>query len=182
MRCRWKCGTASIASSGYVQTYAETIAGNAPLTVRAVKRITCELAKEPGARDLELCDALVAECYASDDHWEGRPAFRKTQTRVPRPMKDLPVRYAEAMETPNTLVACLGKTRPITGFRGARPHASASPRTRFLGNINPKLPVVPDSFFRLSRLRRRRFATKLIGLPGAARRVLCPPTSSVTST
>jgi enoyl-CoA hydratase len=49
----------------YVQNYAETIATNAPLTVRAVKRITNELVKEPGERDMALCDALVAECYAS---------------------------------------------------------------------------------------------------------------------
>jgi enoyl-CoA hydratase len=61
--------------SGYVQTYAETIAGNAPLTVRAVKRITCEFATEPRSRDLALSDALVAECYASQDHQEGRRAF-----------------------------------------------------------------------------------------------------------
>jgi enoyl-CoA hydratase len=61
--------------STYVQDYAETIAANAPLTVRAVKRITCELAAEPDARDLSLCEALVAECYASEDHREGRRAF-----------------------------------------------------------------------------------------------------------
>jgi enoyl-CoA hydratase len=61
--------------SAYVQDYAETIAANAPLTVRAVKRITGELLKEPASRDMDLCHALVAECYASEDHREGRRAF-----------------------------------------------------------------------------------------------------------
>ena len=68
--------------SAYVRNYAETIAGNAPLTVRAVKRITCELVKEPGARDLALCDALVAECYASEDHRAGRGAFMEKRKPV----------------------------------------------------------------------------------------------------
>ncbi|MBV8934990.1 MAG: hypothetical protein JO095_04190 [Alphaproteobacteria bacterium] len=47
--------------SAHVQSYAETIAANAPLTITAVKRITHELGKERGARDLSLCDALVAD-------------------------------------------------------------------------------------------------------------------------
>jgi enoyl-CoA hydratase/carnithine racemase len=68
--------------SAYVQNYAEAIADNAPLTVRAVKRITCELGKEPGARDIALCDALVAECYASADHEEGRRAFMEKRKPV----------------------------------------------------------------------------------------------------
>ena len=68
--------------SGYVRNYAETIAANAPLTVQAVKRITCELGKEPAARDLTLCDALVAECYASEDHREGRRAFMEKRKPV----------------------------------------------------------------------------------------------------
>jgi enoyl-CoA hydratase len=68
--------------SAYVQNYAETIAANAPLTVRAVKLITRELAREPGTRDVDLCDALVAECYASEDHREGRRAFMEKRRPV----------------------------------------------------------------------------------------------------
>jgi enoyl-CoA hydratase/carnithine racemase len=68
--------------SASVRTYADTIAANAPLTVSAVKRITCELAKEPDMRDLGLCDALVAECYASEDHREGRRAFMEKRRPV----------------------------------------------------------------------------------------------------
>jgi len=68
--------------SAYVQGYAEIISTNAPLTVTAVKRITRELGKERGARDLSLCNALVAECYASEDHREGRRAFMEKRRPV----------------------------------------------------------------------------------------------------
>ncbi len=59
----------------FVKQYAETIAGNAPLTVNSVKRIVGELLKDPVDRDLALCDRLVAECFASQDYIEGRRAF-----------------------------------------------------------------------------------------------------------
>ena len=68
--------------SAYVRDYAETIAGNAPLTVKAIKRITRELLKEPASRDLDLCHVLVAECYASEDHREGRRAFMEKRKPV----------------------------------------------------------------------------------------------------
>lgn len=55
--------------------YAATIAGNAPLTVRSVKRIVAEALKDRGAADEALCDALVKECFASEDYIEGRRAF-----------------------------------------------------------------------------------------------------------
>ncbi len=51
------------------------IAANAPLTVRASKRIVGEILKDPDRRDRVLCDRLVAECFASDDYGEGRRAF-----------------------------------------------------------------------------------------------------------
>ena len=60
---------------GYVEDYASRIAANAPLTVRATKRIIAEVQRDPGVRDLALCDRLVDECYASDDYQEGRTAF-----------------------------------------------------------------------------------------------------------
>jgi len=59
----------------YVTQYAETIAGNAPMTVNSVKRIVGELLKDPENRDLALVDRLVAECFASQDYIEGRRAF-----------------------------------------------------------------------------------------------------------
>jgi enoyl-CoA hydratase len=68
--------------SAYVRGYAETIAGNAPLTVDAVKRITAELAKDPEERDMGLCEDLVARCFASEDHREGQRAFNEKRKPV----------------------------------------------------------------------------------------------------
>jgi enoyl-CoA hydratase len=59
----------------YVAQYAETIAGNAPMTVNSVKRIVGELLKDPADRDLAMVDRVVAECFASQDYIEGRRAF-----------------------------------------------------------------------------------------------------------
>ena len=59
----------------YVMEMAEGIAGNAPLTVTAVKQIVQEIAKDPGQRDLAKCEALVRDCFASRDYVEGRRAF-----------------------------------------------------------------------------------------------------------
>ncbi len=58
-----------------VDEYAMQIAENAPLTVRASKRIVVEALKDPAERDLPTCERLVAECYASEDYVEGRRAF-----------------------------------------------------------------------------------------------------------
>jgi enoyl-CoA hydratase/carnithine racemase len=68
----------------FVNDYAETIAGNAPLTVAQVKRTVAELMRDPADRDIALADRLVAECFASEDYIEGRRAFmekRKPQFR-----------------------------------------------------------------------------------------------------
>ena len=59
----------------YVREYAETIAGNAPLTVAAVKLSAAEYAKDPEERDLDACQAAVDACFASEDYVEGRTAF-----------------------------------------------------------------------------------------------------------
>jgi enoyl-CoA hydratase len=59
----------------YVKDYAETISGNAPLTVKSVKYIVGEVVKDEGKRDLKRCDDLVAQCFASKDYVEGRKAF-----------------------------------------------------------------------------------------------------------
>jgi enoyl-CoA hydratase/carnithine racemase len=59
----------------YVKDYAETISGNAPLTVNSVKYIVGEVVKDESKRDLKRCDDLVAQCFASKDYIEGRKAF-----------------------------------------------------------------------------------------------------------
>ncbi|MEA3194713.1 MAG: hypothetical protein QOD26_3046 [Betaproteobacteria bacterium] len=62
--------------------YCEDIAANAPLTMRAAKRIIREVSKKD--YDAAACDAWVKECFASEDYAEGRRAFmekRKPQFR-----------------------------------------------------------------------------------------------------
>jgi enoyl-CoA hydratase len=59
----------------YVKNYADTIAGNAPLTVNAVKFIANETVKDESKRDLKHCAELVKGCFESKDYIEGRRAF-----------------------------------------------------------------------------------------------------------
>ncbi len=66
----------------FVTNYAATIAANAPLTVGSIKRIVDEALKDPGVRDLALCDRLVTECNASQDYIEGRRAFMEKRKPV----------------------------------------------------------------------------------------------------
>ena len=59
-----------------VSELAGTIAGNAPLTIRAMKFIATQVMHpDPAARDLAKCDEMVAACFASEDYVEGRNAF-----------------------------------------------------------------------------------------------------------
>ena len=51
------------------------IARNAPLTLRAAKAAINEATRDPDERDLAKIDALVADCFASEDYVEGRRAF-----------------------------------------------------------------------------------------------------------
>jgi len=66
----------------YVTAYAETIATNAPLTIRAAKRILDEIVKDPADRDLALCQELVEICGSSQDFVEGRTAFMEKRKPV----------------------------------------------------------------------------------------------------
>lgn len=54
---------------------AETIAGNAPMTVDSVKFIVGQTVRPEAERDLDTCDAMVKACFASRDYAEGRRAF-----------------------------------------------------------------------------------------------------------
>ena len=56
-----------------VREYVDLIAANAPLTMRAAKRIIAEVSK--GGYDEEQCRAWVKECFESEDYAEGRRAF-----------------------------------------------------------------------------------------------------------
>jgi len=59
----------------YVKDYAETIAGNAPLTVDSVKFIVAQAVADESKRDLKKAEAMVQACFASNDYIEGRQAF-----------------------------------------------------------------------------------------------------------
>ena len=58
------------------------MAGNAPLTLQAVKRALVELAQAETERDSAAVDALVAKCFASADYQEGQKAFREKRDPV----------------------------------------------------------------------------------------------------
>jgi enoyl-CoA hydratase/carnithine racemase len=66
----------------YVTDYAKTIAGNAPLTVKAIKSAVAEALKDPDGRDLALCERLVRDCFESEDYAEGRLAFKEKRPPV----------------------------------------------------------------------------------------------------
>jgi enoyl-CoA hydratase/carnithine racemase len=59
----------------FVENYAKTIAGNAPLSIVAAKRVIDEFVKDSDKRDAALCEKVVADCFASQDYVEGRRAF-----------------------------------------------------------------------------------------------------------
>ena len=54
---------------------ATAISANAPLTIKASKRMIKEALKPEEKRDLNLCEKLVEACYLSDDSKEGQRAF-----------------------------------------------------------------------------------------------------------
>jgi enoyl-CoA hydratase len=66
----------------YVKSCAATIAGNAPLTIAAVKLCVGEYLKEPAKRDLTACRAAVDACFASADYLEGRTAFMEKRKPI----------------------------------------------------------------------------------------------------
>src|SRR5687767_1991626 len=59
----------------YVQNYADTIGGNAPLTVKAEKFIINETVRDESQRNMARCAELVEACFTSQDYVEGRRAF-----------------------------------------------------------------------------------------------------------
>jgi enoyl-CoA hydratase/carnithine racemase len=66
----------------WVRDTAARIAENAPLTVRSVKKIAAELAKDPAQRDLAAAHASVRACLESDDYREGMRAFLEKRAPV----------------------------------------------------------------------------------------------------
>jgi enoyl-CoA hydratase len=61
--------------------YTDAIAANAPLTIKAGKRIIREVLKNEDA-DLELARRLILDCFESEDYTEGRRAFMEKRKPV----------------------------------------------------------------------------------------------------
>jgi enoyl-CoA hydratase len=59
----------------FTRATCETLAANAPLTMRTAKRIIRELLQAPGEFDAAQAKAWVRECFDSADYSEGRKAF-----------------------------------------------------------------------------------------------------------
>ena len=66
----------------YVHDMVSGIARNAPLTMRAAKRIIHELLKDVESQDLSVGQALVTQCFDSADYREGRQAFLEKRPPV----------------------------------------------------------------------------------------------------
>ena len=58
-----------------VVAYARTVAGNAPLTVKAAKAALDTWENGAGRTDIERVERLVDACFDSEDYREGRSAF-----------------------------------------------------------------------------------------------------------
>ena len=67
---------------GYVKNYADTMAGNAPLTISSVKYMVAQMVKDAGQRDMKTCDEMVQACFTSGDYTEGRQAFMEKRKPV----------------------------------------------------------------------------------------------------
>jgi enoyl-CoA hydratase/carnithine racemase len=64
----------------FTREYCGQIAANAPLTMRAAKRIIREILKSQ--YDAALCKSWVKECFESEDYAEGRRAFMEKRKAV----------------------------------------------------------------------------------------------------
>ena len=60
-----------------ITDYAQLIAANAPLTIRAARAAINEVTKDPEKRDLDTINAMINACFDSEDYREGRLAFRE---------------------------------------------------------------------------------------------------------
>ena len=67
----------------YVKKYAETIAGNAPLTIKALKLVVGEVLKDASKRDVAAHGSAWSNaCFKSKDYMEGRDAFMEKRKPV----------------------------------------------------------------------------------------------------
>lgn len=66
-----------------VDSYAQEMAANAPLSMHALKIAIAEATKQPPtSRNRALCDELAAKCNQSNDYREGQKAFAERRSPV----------------------------------------------------------------------------------------------------
>jgi enoyl-CoA hydratase len=65
-----------------VAKLAATMAGNAPLTLRAAKTVVGTVLRDESARDMQAVEAAIAACFDSADYREGRRAFLEKRKPV----------------------------------------------------------------------------------------------------
>jgi enoyl-CoA hydratase len=66
----------------YIRNYCALMAENAPLTIEAVKVAIQEIGRPSAEIDRARCEALVNQCFASEDYIEGRRAFMEKRKPV----------------------------------------------------------------------------------------------------
>ena len=59
------------------QKLVETIAGNAPLSIRAAKAGIHEIVQKGPEADLDMIAGMLRQCVTSEDFREGQAAFRE---------------------------------------------------------------------------------------------------------
>jgi enoyl-CoA hydratase len=62
--------------------YTSAMAANAPLTIRAGKRVMQEILKDDADLDTDMCKRLILDCFESEDYAEGRRAFMEKRKPV----------------------------------------------------------------------------------------------------
>ena len=65
-----------------VRDYANILANNAPLTIKAAKASIKEVLKDPEDRDLAKIEKLITDCFDSKDYAEGRRSFMEKRKPV----------------------------------------------------------------------------------------------------
>jgi enoyl-CoA hydratase len=64
----------------FVTDYAMRVAANAPLTIRAARAAIADVIKDPARQDRAGVQALIDQCFDSDDYREGRRAFAEKRS------------------------------------------------------------------------------------------------------
>jgi enoyl-CoA hydratase/carnithine racemase len=62
--------------------YTGALAENAPITIRTAKAITAQILRASPDIDLEQCQQMIRDCFASEDYAEGRRAFMEKRKPV----------------------------------------------------------------------------------------------------